>query len=333
MGYTNFPNGVTSFGIPLIGGLPFPSTQGDIWHVKPSSGGDGNSGKTPDKALKTLAKALELATADQNDIVLLYSEDVSASGTTDYQSATLDWNKDLVHLIGVSAGSMEGQRSRISFASSYDTASNLFTLSASSCMVANIHFFAGVAGTAPTGCFKLTGAHNRIHGCHIAGIGHANNDIDDAYSLFLDAATENTITDCVIGLNTIARGTNTNHEIWIDGGSGDNVFKNCIITRLIEHATKAPLVRIEDSTAVGSVRYLLFDNCLFNNMSVNYSTSQTGNFKLVQDLTQGYIYVKDCVTHSGGSGTVKWCADDRNRIHLFNSPTPAADTAGVTRAV
>ena len=41
--------------------LNLAMTQGDIWHVKPSSGSDSNTGKRPDVALKTLAKAQALA--------------------------------------------------------------------------------------------------------------------------------------------------------------------------------------------------------------------------------------------------------------------------------
>jgi hypothetical protein len=41
-------------GIPVLPNVPIAFTQGNIWHVKPSSGLDGNDGTSPDKALKTL---------------------------------------------------------------------------------------------------------------------------------------------------------------------------------------------------------------------------------------------------------------------------------------
>jgi hypothetical protein len=42
---TNFPNGVTSFGVPVFGGyLP---TQGNTYFVKAYSGNDANSGLSP----------------------------------------------------------------------------------------------------------------------------------------------------------------------------------------------------------------------------------------------------------------------------------------------
>ncbi len=94
-------------------------TQGQIWHVKPKNGNDTNSGRTANHAFKTLAAALAAATANQNDIVLLYGESNTSADTTDYQSATLDWNKDLVHLVGVGGGAHLAQRARIALASDY----------------------------------------------------------------------------------------------------------------------------------------------------------------------------------------------------------------------
>lgn len=56
MGYTNYPNGLTSFGIPL-------PTSGDIsyfgkvWFVNTVTGSDGNKGRAPDNAFATMAQA------------------------------------------------------------------------------------------------------------------------------------------------------------------------------------------------------------------------------------------------------------------------------------
>lgn len=62
-------------GIPIMPPIPeLPFTQGNIWHVKPYSGNDGNYGDHPSSAFKTLAQAHTKATADQNDIVLMYAE-------------------------------------------------------------------------------------------------------------------------------------------------------------------------------------------------------------------------------------------------------------------
>src|SRR4051812_12677832 len=94
-------------------GLILP-TQGNVYWVRPNTGSDANDGLSAGSAFQTLLKALQTATANQNDIVLLCAESNTAGRTTSYQAATLDWNKDLVHLIGVNGGPFLGQRSRIS---------------------------------------------------------------------------------------------------------------------------------------------------------------------------------------------------------------------------
>jgi hypothetical protein len=329
MGTTNFDIVQASA---FIGGSTF-LTQGQTYFVKPRTGSDGANGKSPRRAFKTLEKALAAATANQNDVVYLFAEsnDTSAD-TTDYQTTTLDWNKDLVHLIGINAGGPLSQRSRVAFISTYDTASNLFTLSADSCLIANISFFAGVAGTAPLGSVKVTGSRNVIRNCHIAGIGNDANDIAGAYSLKLDGASENLLDDCTIGLDTIARGTGANSGVLVDTAAARNEFRNCRFIAFLEHATNHVHVRLADATAID--RYLLFKGCLFYYFSANYAAAGTGVMKLTADLTQGWIIVDQCTAFSDAPGTaIKWDVDDRNKIQLMQGPTPAADTAGVSRPV
>ena len=326
--------GVSNFDVvqanAFIGGT-FGPTQGQAFFVKPNTGGDSQDGKTPQTAVKTLAKALALATANKNDVVYMFSEGNSADGATDRQSATLDWNKDGVHLIGVNAGGPIAQRSRIGFTSDYDTASNLFTLSANNCLIANIHFFAGVAGTNPTGCVKVTGQRNVFRNCHIAGIGNNANDIAGAYSLLIDAGAENLFDGCTIGLDTIARGTDANSGLLVDGAATRNVFDRCLFTAFLEHASNHVHVRLADATAID--RFLIFRDCIFNYESTNYTAAGTGVMD-VPALTQGRIVVHNCTAYSDAPGTaVKWDVNDNNKIYLMQAPTPAADTAGVARPV
>lgn len=318
-------------GTMLFPNIPYlPFTAGDIWHVKPSSGNDGNTGKRPDQAVKTLAKALALATANQNDVVLLYAESNSAASTTDYQSSTLDWNKDMVHLVGVGSPSPMSQRSRVAFTTAYDTASNLFTLSADACLIANISLFEGVAGTSPTGCVQQTGDRNYWWNCHIAGIGHDNNDIAGAYSLYLNGVQETTFENCRIGLNTTSAGSYANSEILLANTVKNVFWKNCTIYRRIEHATNHPLVKVAAATSLDEM--ILFEDCNFISTSTNYAYSNSGVFKLAADFTQGLIFLKRCFGYNGTTAG-KWDVDDRDKIIIVGEATPAADTCSLGRAV
>ena len=314
-------------------GSPMP-TQGVVHHVMPNSGNDGNDGLSQDAALATLTQAQTNATADQNDTVLLYAESNSAGSTSHSVltagAVTLDWAKNLVHLIGVNAGGPVAQRSRIQFQSTFATAVPLFTLSAAGCYIANIHMFAGVADTNPTGCFLMSGERNRIYNCHLAGIGNDANDIAGAFSVSL-TGDENSFERCTIGLDTTARGTAANSGLLVAGGATRNMFQDCLFTAFVEHATNHVHVRITGTTGID--RWLWFKNCLFNYESANYAAAATGVMK-IPVLTQGRVIVQNCMAYSDAHGTtVKWDVDDSNRIFIDMNPTPAADTAGVGRAV
>lgn len=261
MSLTNFPNGIKSFGVPVLGGmLPF---TGSYFFVKPVSGLDGNDGLSPDSALKTLPVALAKCTANKNDVVFFISEGNSSANATDYQSATLDWNKDHTHLIGINAGPALSQRSRVAFISTYVTASNLFTLSANGCFMANMAWYAGVADVNPTGCMSITGDRNRFQNCHIAGIGADENDIAGAYSLKFTAGHENLFEGCVIGIDTVGRGSAANAEIYFASGSARNIFRKCLIQGWCASAGNYLFVSANAASAID--RFVLFDDCVFHN--------------------------------------------------------------------
>jgi hypothetical protein len=92
MGLTNFPGGVSSFGMPMFGGIP--PTFGDVWFVDYNVGLDGNDGKSPETAFKTLSRAHTACTTNNNDYILIngYSEVV--------ETAMIDFSKSRVHVIG-----------------------------------------------------------------------------------------------------------------------------------------------------------------------------------------------------------------------------------------
>jgi hypothetical protein len=244
------------------------SSPGRIIYVAPSSGSDLRAGTTPDKALKTLATALAMATANANDIVVLIAEGNASAAATDYQAETLDWNKDLTHLVGLNAGALFAQRSRIAFASTYATAANLFTLTANACLINNISMFAGVDSTTPTGiCLKMVGMRNRLSNCHVAGIGNDKMDKAGAADVWFYDSSENLIEDCVLGIDTVKRGTAANSGLLFTTaagvGSARNVFRRCIFPAWCESAGNYVFVKAAVANALD--RFLLFDNCVMHN--------------------------------------------------------------------
>ena len=91
MTLTNFPNGISSFGMPIMGG---PMTFGTAYFVDYRNGSDGNTGKSTTKAFKTLSKAYDTVTSNANDVIFIDGD------STVVETAMLDWSKNRVHVIG-----------------------------------------------------------------------------------------------------------------------------------------------------------------------------------------------------------------------------------------
>lgn len=288
MSLTNFPNGITSFGVPVFGGS-IPPFQGNYWFVKPSSGSDANDGKSPSTAFKTLSQALSAATASNNDVVFLYAESNSASGTTDYQSEALDWNKDMVHLIGVNAGAQIGQRSRIAQLSTVKTIENLFTVSADACLIANIEVFQGVSSSTATSPVAVTisGERNHIVNCQFSGNGDTGGSTDTAgaRSLVVSGA-ENTFEKCYIGLDTVIRATQI-AEVTV-GDIARTIFNDCFFN------TYTSLSTFKMVTYSAPDRFVLFKGGLINAvLNITSAVAPTGALAAATSVN-GQIILVNC---------------------------------------
>lgn len=59
MGLTNYPNGLTSFGVPVLPDVQFPVWAKHYW-VDGTAGSDGNRGDSPDKPFATMEQAFDV---------------------------------------------------------------------------------------------------------------------------------------------------------------------------------------------------------------------------------------------------------------------------------
>lgn len=305
-------------GVPV--GTPFMHT-GRAFFVKPSTGSDGNDGKTPARALKTLAKALSLATANRGQCVYMIAESNTASATTDYQSTVLDWNKDGVHLVGVGSSPMIGQRSRISNLSTATAiVSGLLIVSANNCIVKNIEVFQGQGGTNPTGAsiaVVVSGQRNHFVNCQISGIGHS--ELDDATSRSLSVTgSENTFSHCYLGLDTTIRATAT-AEVAVSGTR--NIFEDCIFNTYTSLTTFKILV-------VGAAdRFVLLKNCTL--IAVNGITSAVSPTGAIDSgSVNGRVLVHNSAVFGCDNVTT---ADDTKT--LVSAPAGSVVDAGLATSV
>ena len=316
-------------GINVLPALPawLAFTQGNQYFVRPGNGSDGNDGLTPEGAFKTLLKAYNTATANQNDIIYLMAESNTAASTTDYQAAALAWAKDLTHLIGIGPGSLFSPRSRIAFTSAYNTAADLMTVSANCCYIHNIEMLMGVAGTAPTGCLTVTGNRNHFNRCHIAGFGGAAgaNDIANAYDINLNGAKENLFDDCTVGIDTIQLGSNTNSHLYVQNYATRNVFRGCRFRTYTSSATANTFLRGSATHAID--RELNFDNCTFFNAAAE-SAGTNMTYAFVLAASEGGVIT--LTNNTRLYGCTGWIQSGTTKVYSdYGAPTPSNATYGV----
>jgi len=108
MTLTNFPNGITSQGMPILGS-GVPTTEGNVYFVDYGAGSDGNKGTDIKKPFKTLDKAVTTATSNNNDVICLIGSD------THVLTEMLTVSKNRIHFVGLDGTSRRyGQGAKIS---------------------------------------------------------------------------------------------------------------------------------------------------------------------------------------------------------------------------
>jgi len=155
MSKNNFKFGVSSFGMPVLGGGMIPATTGSYWFVSSDTGNDGNSGKAPTRALATLDKAIGKCTADKGDVIIImpgHTETVASAGAITCDIAG-------VFIIGLGTGTL---RPAFSLAT-LTTASILVT--AANVSISNCTFSSGIAELVT--CFTVSAAGFTMDGCAV----------------------------------------------------------------------------------------------------------------------------------------------------------------------
>lgn len=288
MSLTNFPNGITSFGVPVlgtIGGLPF---TGNYYFVDPVNGADGNEGSV-ELPLKTLYGALAKCTAGNNDVVILVGNGAS-SGSARLSTAlaqtidstatagTLNWNKDATHLIGVCAPTGVAQRARIAPPTGTYTATTFnsdafINVTASGCYFANISVFCGFStGSASMIAWTDSGARNAYSNVNIYGMADAASAGGaNARTLKLNGGGEHSFVNCTLGGDTVARGA-ANATVELAGGTARNTFVDCVFPFQCSAGTP---IGLKVGAASGMDRYALFKGCSFINNVGSTSTTMT----------------------------------------------------------
>lgn len=135
MSLTKFPNGISSFGIPVMGsGGGIPATTGNYFFASSEVGSTNNDGKTLETPKATYAQALALCANDNADVIVLmpgHAENIATAGA-------IDANKSGVVAVSTGVGSL---RAKFTFTATAST----FVISKGNCKFINITWEAGIA--------------------------------------------------------------------------------------------------------------------------------------------------------------------------------------------
>jgi hypothetical protein len=342
MGLTNFPNGITSFGVPVlggIGGLPFTGTW---WFVDPVNGLDGNAGTSPSQALQTLYQAVNKAVSGRNDVVVLIG-DGAAAGTSRLSLAgaqsinplattgVLNWNKNALHLVGIGAPTQVAQRARIApptgtYTQATFGSGNFVAVTGGGCLFANVSLFHGFStGGTNQICWTDSGGRNSYWNMDFGGMGDATSAADAgsrSFKLGGAGVGETTFEHCNFGLDTVARGAVANASLELTGGTPRNVIRNC---SFIMDTTAATPLHILGAGAACVDREQWFQHCAFLNAIKSGATaiSEVGSF--TNASPGGYVLMQQCTS----VGATKWGDTNFLANCYVDGGPPTAGTTGL----
>jgi len=302
-------------GLPVGLGIPFSKTS-HYWFVDPTQGTAGGSGSFGDPVNK-VSIAESFCVANRHDCVIYIS---GSTGAT--EEATLTWDKNYTHLLGIGAPTMVAQRARIHNETETGV-TPLMAIEATGCIFKNFYIFQGVNEAVANINVHLTGGRNYFENVHFAGGGHTAQAINGGASLLMDGAEENTLEGCTIGVDTIDAATGM-VALAFDGKSQRNTIRNSKIQLYAGHIDCA-FVEVVDGTGVD--RWNSFENVKFINP--NQSSYEIASAFLIPsvDASHRRLMIDSLCTFLG---VTTLDASDRGLLFGNLDAISGADLSGVS---
>lgn len=288
------------FGMPLFGvqGVLPPFTGNYFW-VDTANGSDGNTGG-PQDPFQTLSQALTSATAGNNDVIYF-------TGTYN-PTATLVWNKNNTHLIGLSISPYAAPKIAVANTAATSGAfTPLVNVTATGCIFQNFTVVSGIAQAATQVAWAEAGGSNTYVGVNINQVGNATAGAQAGNRALTLASVNNYFLNCVIGNDAIVRATGTNSSVTLLAGGGSTTFRGCLFPMWSSVAASTFVVAAA-TTASG---YILFDACVFVNdinnaggtaLTQAFSISATTGASLI--LTPSTVVAGATILNTGSTGTI-----------------------------
>jgi hypothetical protein len=294
MSLTSFPNGISSFGVPVIGGGYIPATQGQYIFVDYTNGDDGTPLRavSVSKPLKTVARAYELAISNQDDVIVLMGP------ATHVLTEMLDVTKNRIHFVGMdgSSGRLYGQNAKLSIGvttAATDIAAvqntgirNSFTnikFISNNTVAEGLYTFAeGGEYTLFTNCefYKSTDLDETTAAEFLAN-GDSTQIIGCTFGSLADIVADNVIRPCFSATATL---------------SGKKLRDNVILNSMFwRKAGGTEAVMVYGANATDVERLLLIKNCTFINNTLSAATpAHAVGFGAAQ--TQGTVLLQYCTS-------------------------------------
>jgi len=306
MNYTNFPNGITSMGVPVLGG-GIPASFGKFIFVNADSGSDGNDGSSMTTAIRTLAQANSIATTNKNDVILL------SGYATHTVTEMLTVSKNRVHFIGLEGfGRLATQGSKIQIGvtgTATDLAPTITTGVRNS--FRNIKFINASTTNETLYGFIENGEGTLIENCSMvktAGLDDAN------HASFWMAGDSLTMRNCVIGQSNIPN-TAAGFGILIDGKTGgatdgtvkENFLENIYVNMSVGGSVQATscFIKVADNSALNFGN--IINGITGSNFIPSGGTAMTDAILAAASTTAGILNIANptwfgCTGVGGGSG-------------------------------
>lgn len=307
--YTNYPNGLTSFGVPVTGSIPFvlgSAGVGNYYFVDATNGNDTSSGLSPSEAFKTVAVAY--AAAVSGDTIVL------STNSSHTLTAVLDVTKSRINFIGADFfGRQVEQGAKIQIAGT-TVAAYVIKNTGTRNSFSNIKFIQGSTDATALTVFQEGGDGTLFNNCSFS-FGVATNLGGTTTNEFVAGSDTATYNNCTFGSDTLLT-TAARAVMLIKAVNGttefkSNVFQNC--NWLISSSSATALL-----IKLNSISDILFTN-VFKDCTFTASVDSAGGIALTTAVFTGTGTVKGglyftrpasfnaafCVATSGGNANVQ----------------------------
>lgn len=283
---TNFPNGVSSFGIPLSGTLPLvlgASGSGTVWFVDANRGSDGNDGQSTDSAFATIEKAVAMASS--GDTIGL------STATSHTLTGGLALTASRLNFVGLDFNGRQVQQGAkvqvTSGANAYVLKNtgvrNSFT---------NIKFIQSSTDATALTVVQDGGEGTLWANCSFV-FGVVNNLDETTAHEFLAGSDSATYVNCTFGADTLltSAARSVFHIDQVTSGQEfkSNILENCNFI-ISSSSSTATFVRLD---AVGDI---LFTN-IFKNCTFIASVDSAGGAAIAEASQTGTSTVKGCLAY------------------------------------